>query len=322
MAHFGPLGPTVVLIGVLTLGACASSSSGNGPSGEATGGFPAPQTTNFITIDPPSPATKGAAPAGPFAIVGGPQFDFDGDDNHPVPAAGTSFPLLQSVITLRTSGLAADDATMAAGATVTMVDAYQVRLQIPNLGIDVVTAPYLFGGPMNLWTEDGWSVMGRWSDPSDPTHTGVFLFGYPTNPDSVPVGGTATYGPGTNVRGFVAGPNGVAQLVGDGSLTINFVSGAVTGIFTKMRAGTEFSELEPYALPFNDVAINGVLTGNQLAATTSATSTPGSIISLSGTASGFFNGELYGPNAESAKAVWTLSDGTSSALGAFEGYAP
>jgi len=94
---------------------------------------------------------------------------------------------------------------------------------------------------------------------------------------------------------------------GDASISANFGSGAITGSI-KMQTGNQ---------PWNDMTLSAnIATGtNRFSGSTAAASAPGTTMSLSGSATGSINGAFYGPAAQSLGAVWTLSDGTGSAIG-------
>jgi hypothetical protein len=70
-------------------------------------------------------------------------------------------------------------------------------------------------------------------------------------------------------------------------------------------------------LPWNDVSVNASIAAgtNKFSGTTGVTSTPQNTFSLKGSAIGSINGAFYGPAAEELGAIWTLSDGTISAIG-------
>jgi len=69
--------------------------------------------------------------------------------------------------------------------------------------------------------------------------------------------------------------------------------------------------------PWNDVSVAGTIAmgTNKFSGTTAATSSPGTPMSLSASATGHIDGAFYGPAAQNLGAVWSLSDGTGSALG-------
>jgi hypothetical protein len=236
--------------------------------------------------------------------------------------------MLQTVIGFSASGVAADNATMAAGATVTVVNPAtgQVRVQVPNLGIDVTILSSTTSFTQSTggrWFAQAagsldYSVAGTWAVASSgagpPTHGAIFVIGYVTPPGAVPSSGTATYSDTGNVAGLVAMQSGAGALAGDGSLTVNFGTHAVTGSFTGMQAiNTTTNQVSIW----NNVAISATQSSNQFSGTTSVTTTPGTEFSLGGAASGFVNGELFGPAVNEAAAAWTLSDGNHSAIGFF-----
>jgi hypothetical protein len=140
------LSAVIILGGALALSACASGGSQSLPAPGATVVppplMPLPPPPPPLPPPPPSPvqygpasaATKGSSPSGPEAYLAGPTMS--------APVDGTVFPLLQTVLIDFTRP---DDATMAAGATVTISGSVTnpSRLVIPNLGIDtsVTSAP-------------------------------------------------------------------------------------------------------------------------------------------------------------------------------------
>jgi hypothetical protein len=101
-----------------------------------------------------------------------------------------------------------------------------------------------------------------------------------------------------------------AYASGTPSISVNFGSGSVSGSFTQMRMSNSLQ-------PWNDVSVAGniAMGTNKFSGTTAATSAPGTLMSLSGSATGSINGAFYGPAAQNLGAVWSLSDGTGSALG-------
>ena len=96
---------------------------------------------------------------------------------------------------------------------------------------------------------------------------------------------------------------------GNASISADFGSGAINGSLTQMKAANTEG--------WNDVSVtaNIAMGSNRFSGTTAAASAPGTPISLSGSAVGKINGAFYGPAAQQLGAVWSLSDGTGSALG-------
>jgi hypothetical protein len=105
------------------------------------------------------------------------------------------------------------------------------------------------------------------------------------------------------------------SLLGDGSLSLDFGTHNFTGGLTNMRWYDDFGE----SLPFNDILIVGEQSGNRLSGVTRAAKAPENNVALPASAAGFFDGELFGPNAEELGAIWTLTHGAQSAIGHFAG---
>jgi hypothetical protein len=129
----------------------------------------------------------------------------------------------------------------------------------------------------------------------------------------MPTSGTAVFsGPGA-VSGPIFKTVGTdiraAGVVGNASISVNFGSGAINGSFTNMVSNAQ--------QPWNDVSVTAnIATGtNRFNGTTAAASAPGTPMSLSASAVGKINGAFYGPAAQNLGAVWSLSDGTGSAIG-------
>jgi hypothetical protein len=314
----------------LLLSACASGGGGTMLGGGGTAPLPVtvlpPPAPLFTSIGAPAAATHGNAPGGADA-VGAASFDSWDWANEPrgvKPLPGTVFPLLQSVLELdaQRGTVAADPATMAAGATVTVLGSERtVRLQVPALGIDVTTSPELGSNQQLFWGQySQYTFYGSWGvTGSTPGVTGAaFVYGYSTPAAVIPAQGRARHH--GDVRGTVISRSGNVPLVGRGDLTIDFGNHTVNGSMKEMRQGVIWDERAPFSNPFNDIAITATQSGNRINGTASVTGAPNSTISLSAGASGHFNGELFGPAANELGAVWTLSDGTRSAVGTFLGY--
>ena len=262
------------------------------------------------------------------------------------PATGTVFALTQSAVAigLATSAapgggqvvtsVASDTATEQAGATLTVSNPSNgsYELKVPHLGIDVVLQANGPGQQLPSGAVAGLSALnpsrllnyaelGDWATTSATSSAtsnfGYFVFGYQTPLAGLPSSGTATYSGTGNVSGLVVSPGQtggavLAGLRGDASLSANFTSGAVTGALTNMIATGQGAQSV-----WNTVSISGALSGSNFSGTTAATSAPGTTYALTGAATGNVTGALYGPTANEAAAVWTLSDGTRSAVGVF-----
>jgi hypothetical protein len=109
-------------------------------------------------------------------------------------------------------------------------------------------------------------------------------------------------------------------MIGRANVGVNFGSGAVTGSLTSFTVG-DVSGSQTF---WNDVSLNGTLSGATMSGTTTAGAPP---FPGAGTdprspmlptgARGTFTGALYGPNGQELGAVWSLSDAASgkSAIG-------
>ena len=322
------------LLAPLLLTACAGGGGGGGVAtltpasigafARATAGSPAPLT--------PAGGFEQAAPGGPT---------FTGVR----PANGTVFALTQSVFMVghdasgNPTSVTADTATMAAGATVTVSDntANNYELKIPNLGVDAILhlndfyftkltngeyvdlQSFTYGHGVNLLN---YAVLGNWTlldtTGNHTLDTGDFIFGYQTPVAGVPASGSATYSGKNNVAGEVASPSNVlgaysTGVSGDGSLTANFATGAVTGAFTSMVAQAPGGG----TVDWNNISLTGTLSGSTFTGATAATSAPATRNALLASATGTFAGGFYGPVANEVALVWTLSDGAQSVVGTF-----
>ena len=256
----------------------------------------------------------------PQAVAGFPSM---GSHSH------TRFPLLQTVVSISESGLAADMATMSGGsslvteATGDIYDDY--FLDVPSLGMTDVSMvaggwycysercsgtgpPYVEQTDTNLqWTSYG--VWAAYNYPN-PSTVSAYVTGYRTPAASIPNTGSATFNGTVVGQGYYAVPGGLGgyYLQGDATLQANFGTGAITGSLTNMMANS---------VPWNSVSLTGSMTNgvNFFSGTSAVTSTPGGEYSLNASGTGTFAGMFFGPGAQEAGAVWTLYDGTNSAFG-------
>jgi hypothetical protein len=136
----------------------------------------------------------------------------------------------------------------------------------------------------------------------------------------MPTTGSATYSGTGNVSGFAAiqgaaTPAGLSDIAGDGSLTANFATGAITGAFTNMTATPVSGGA---ALPWNNVSVTGTISQNVFTGTAAVTSVPANAASISASATGTINGGFYGPAANEVGLIWRLQDAAGSlAVGTF-----
>ena len=317
------------LLAPLLLTACAG-----GGGGSAASVTPA-------TIGPFARATAGATP--PSTPAGGYQLATSGEPSIKgvLPPNGTAFAATQTVIKIahdasgNPTSVTADAATMAGGATVSIADRTKstVELKVPNLGIDAVLRVndynYSKQGDgtflaLSTVTDSGganplhYAMLGDWTELDASGHhtleIGEFILGYQTPAAGVPAAGSATYSGKNNVIGVIVSPSTSlgafgTNVVGDGSLTANFATGAVTGGFSNLSTDGSTA--------WNTVGLTGTLSGALITGSTAATSAPGTPGALLGSATGTFAGGFYGPVANEVALVWTLSDGTNSVLGLF-----
>ena len=252
----------------------------------------------------------------------------------------TAFPLLQSVFTVNGSVAGADTVAMNGGATLSFDYpgdnvGDKINLAVPGLFSNVTLVAgggyycYSFCGQVGsryvelefadpATSNLSWTTYGTWYSSSSQTRNyGEFVTGYTTPAGSVPTTGTATYTGSAQGRVFypdAGGPNGVGHtyVLGDASLQANFGSGSITGSLTNMTNGSGWTHGQG---PWNSVSLLGAISGGNFTGTTAATSAPGTLGSLRGSATGTFAGLFFGPIAQELGAVWTLHDGTSTAIG-------
>jgi hypothetical protein len=273
-------------------------------------------------IAAPAPASFGSAPV-QGAMSGGPTFD-GSSGSYP---ANVTFPMIATSLKSASPGLAAADSS---GATLTIVGApgntTNFQLVIPSLGVNAnFKSIESLVSNSSGWTE-GYSYVaaGLWAQPSGnpgPLQSAsAYSFGYETPGSAVPTTGTAQFA-GT-ATGYVYKPiNGsILDTIVDGkaNLSANFSSGQVSGSLTQMQQwdGVPYNGPQGF-LPWNDVSLNANIAPgtNRFSGSTAATSAPGTAFSLAGSATGHIVGAFYGPTAQNLGAVWSLSDGSGSALG-------
>jgi len=250
-----------------------------------------------------------------------------------LPAIGTVFPLSDSVIRISpSSGTTGESATAvfpSNGTTLTFQGTQTVNglvrtvfeLKVPQLALDVsniangsVALPD--GRHVTLTTRMmDYTIMGFWAvvpEKADNSYWGLGITGYQTPISGVPTAGIAHYvsGPSGNVSGqlFLANGTGIAEagVSGQGSVDINFATGAVAGSLIGMTAGIAGETIVP--LPWNDVALSGSLSGATVRGTTAVNNSPANELSLGIGARGTFTGSLFGPNAQEVGVNWNLYD--------------
>lgn len=211
----------------------------------------------------------------------------------------------------------------------------QLQATLPDGRIVRVTLDMTDQNSASVDGELFWTAYGAWNV-SNPTGTvqtaSYFVTGDETPDGNLPTSGTATF------DGFVIGnvtlPDGqslkVASLKGDASMTADFAAGTITGAAPNITAtplGTVVPGSPPTPGPdqaWNGLTFSGTMTSgiNGFSGTTGVSSAPGNSYSLLNTASGFFAGLFYGPNANELGAVWNLADGVGAASGVLVGKQP
>jgi hypothetical protein len=231
------------------------------------------------------------------------------------PSPGTTFPLLQSTLTLDQDSIEPDNALNSAGGTAT-VSGGLVRISVA--GSDYFDPQFR----SNLdWTSVGyWSDGGYWD--CIPCGRGVFVAGYETPASSMPTTGTATYAGSAQGSGFYpaspssgvtpSGSEEVSLTGGLANFTADFGRRSLSGSLTGMKAS---------GAPWNDVSFTSTIAANAFSGTTWVTSSPPGAASLAGNATGTIEGRFFGPAAQEAGAVWTLFDGLKAAIGTLSGRA-
>ena len=310
--------------------------AGCGGDGSSIASMPPPPLSvaapvqGAAAISAPARAVVPSTSVFPIATVGGPTVQV-----HP----STAFPLLQSVVTVVPGTVAAGAVTMDVGATVTNSapgGTYELDVGNPLLGVSHVMLQPSPSGSRTVFQADlgggatafldivnpatsslSWTSYGFWDVHASTNYTNTaFTTGYATSAAAVPTRGTATYVGSVIGEAFhphASGIDGVDfyQLSGDATLQANFATGSVSGSLTNMIT----RGFEGDTAPWNSVALAGSITGAQFGGTSMAVSAPVNSGSLSGGAKGTFAGMFFGPNAQELGAVWTLYDGTSSAVG-------
>jgi len=233
----------------------------------------------------------------------------------------TVFPLLQTVQVADNGTLRPSLNAMSGGATLTLDrSASRATFNIADGALEVSNV-VLTKTPTTVYHETSgstvirldfdaldWTAFGSWSvypDRNPNGHYSEFVTGFQTPGTAVPTSGSATY------DGVATGNGG--YLSGTAKLQTDFGARTVTGTLTDMRAG----DWDSGYLPWNTVSLSASFASGQsrFSGTTAVTSAPGNDRSLGAGAVGTVLGSFFGPNAQEVGAVWTLFDGTRSAVG-------
>lgn len=325
----------IIVLGALFGALSTACSSGGGGTSQtmATSGITAPvapmapvldytDTGIAGTVAAPAAATFGSA-SPQLAMSGGPSLNGT-SGSYPT---NVTFPMLTSSLQRTSTGLSATPGDAAATATVISDSSNSSAIQvvIPSAGINQTITMHsdaagggddgqpIYG--LSYTAVGGWGLVA--SSPNV-LSSGVYVFGYQTPQAAMPTSGTAVFSGTGFVEGTIYKTVGTeiqsGIVVGNSSITTNFGSGAITGSLTQM---TEYNSQNNRSEPWNDVSVSAnIATGsNTFSGTTAAASAPGQSMSLSGSAVGKINGAFFGPAAQNLGAVWSLSDGTGSAIG-------
>ncbi len=274
-------------------------------------------------IAAPLPASFGSAPA-QIATSTTPTFD-GSSGGYP---ANVTFPLIATSLKSASPGMSA---AASPGATLTVVGApgntTSFQLVIPSINVN---ANFTSGESITA-NSSGWTwgysyvIAGSWAQGSGNSgllqSNSTYSFGYETPVSGMPTTGTAQFSGLASGFVYQASNSTILDTEVDGkaNLSVNFSSGQVTGSLTQMQQwnGVPYSAAPAY-LPWNDVSLNANIAPgtNRFSGSTAATSAPGTSFSLAGSATGHVDGAFYGPAAQNLGAVWSLSDGSKSVIGA------
>jgi hypothetical protein len=241
-----------------------------------------------------------------------------------VPAT-VSFPVLASSLQITPNSVSAADNSQSATMTLDSMS-NTLHVVIPSVKIDEsisISGPLTSGQGQAGVSGLSYVGIGQWGNnsigvqPLSNQSMAMGLFGYETPASATPTSGTAAYSGSGTVRGavyvpYVGGP-GSAELKGDANLSVDFASGNITGKFNNI---TSFDGC--FTAPWNDVSVNAKIAPgtSKFSGTTATPSQPANTgYNLQPTATGSIKGGFYGPTAQQLGAVWTLSDGTASAIG-------
>ena len=316
-------------------GTGSSGGSGTGGSSPAINGSGTRGSVGTDTgiigtsVAAPAPASFGAAPLpAQIATSGGPTFDGSSGSfpsNVSFPAAASSLQF-QSPWDYDLNGASAVTTSQSASVTVisTSATSTSLRLIVPAVNLDTTINfnENLIGNTEGVTWGLSYVALGAWVQYWPPGNTREvqsfteFLFGYETPTASMPTSGQAAFSGYADANIFSSSAVNAHILLnrasGDAALTADFASGKITGAFTHMQYLANSS-----SVPWNDVSVNAsILAGtNKFSGSTGVTSTPQTALSLKGSATGHIDGAFYGPSAQNLGAIWSLSDGSTSAVG-------
>lgn len=269
-------------------------------------------------IAAPAAASFGSAPA-QTATSASPTFDKSNGLN----PTNVTFPLISTNLKATSPGIIAapsPDATI----LVNSATPANFQLVIPSIGVNAnFTSIENLASNSSGWTW-GYSyvAVGSWatrSGGSGPLQSNSFYsFGFETPTSGIPTTGSAQFAGIASGNVFIPNNGTILSTEVDGkaSVAVNFSSGQINGSLTQMVQPN--GQSAGGTLPWNDVSLTANLTSgsNRFSGNTAASSAPGTSFSLAASATGHIDGALYGPSAQNLGAVWSLSDGAKSAIGA------
>jgi len=271
-------------------------------------------------IAAPLPASFGSAPA-QIATSTTPTFDGSGG-GYP---ANVTFPFIATSLKSASPGMSAaasPDATLTVVSTSANSTNFQLVIPSLNLNANFTNRENIVRNIDGVTWGYSYVAAGMWvqrSGNSGPLQsTSAYSFGYETPGSGMPTTGTAQFAGLASGNVFQTNNGTILSTYVDGkaNLSANFSSGQVTGSLTQMQQSSGLST--GGTLPWNDVSLSANLAPgtNRFSGSTAATSAPGTGFSLTGSATGHIDGAFYGPAAQNLGAVWSLSDGSKSAIGA------
>jgi hypothetical protein len=145
--------------------------------------------------------------------------------------------------------------------------------------------------------------------------------GYETPAANMPTTGTATYA--GDMEGNVSFLSGNARVLGEvegkAAISANFATNSLTGSVTGTEIYAELPGGNDRSGAWNDFTVTATLSGNGFAGATAVSNAPGGAGTLNAGAAGTVSGTFFGPNANEIGAIWTLSDGATTAVGTIVG---
>jgi hypothetical protein len=321
--------------GVATVSPATNNSTGS--SGSSGSVMPTSYDTGSSgQISTPLPASYGTSPVpAQFATPAG--ATFDGSSGH-YPAPNVSFPVLATGLQFTTDGVS--PVSLGQGATATIIGtapgqynpsatAVNFQLVIPSANVNAQIQVGLDGATQLVDANPtglSYVVLGEWGGTGANgvplgkplTQSGPvieYVFGYETPSSAMPKTGQAAF-VGT-AFGWVYAPNSgrvlEAFVTGNATFSADFTSGKLTGGFTGMGMYNGSSS----SAPWNDISVTAPIASgtNRFSGTASVTSTTPQPFGLAASATGHIDGAFFGPSAQNIGAVWSLSDGTASAMG-------